>query len=57
MTCKVVFYLEHTRSYRHGFASDDRSVTLKISRADVADFLLKLISTDSYIHKTPGLSY
>lgn len=48
---------EHTRSYRHGFASDDRSVTLKISRADVADFLLKLISTDSYIHQTPGLSY
>lgn len=48
---------KHTSNYRHGFATDDRSVSLKISRADVADFLLKLINTDSYIHQTPGLSY
>ncbi|MGI9551464.1 MAG: NAD(P)-dependent oxidoreductase [Aurantibacter sp.] len=46
-----------TGNYRHGFPTDDRSVKLKISRADVADFLLKLVPTDSYLHQTPGLSY
>ena len=48
---------EHTRNYRFGFATNDRTVTLKISRADVADFLLKLIHTECYLHQTPGISY
>lgn len=48
---------EHTSEYRHGFATNDKSVKLKISRADVADFLIKLIPTNSYLHQTPGLSY
>mgnify|MGYP000438889270 CR=1 FL=1 len=48
---------EHTSEYRHGFATNDKSVKLKISRADVADFLLKLIPSNSYLHQTPGLSY
>ena len=47
----------HTSNYRHGFSANDRTVKLKISRADVADFLLKLGQTDSYLHQTPGLSY
>jgi putative NADH-flavin reductase len=47
----------HTRTYRHGFPTNDRSVKLKISRADVADFLLTLLPTDRYLHQTPGLSY
>lgn len=46
-----------TGSYRHGFSSDDKKVKLKISRADVADFMLKQLGTDIYLHKTPGLSY
>lgn len=46
-----------TGSYRHGFGTDDRTVKLKISRPDVADFMLKQIGSDNYLHQTPGLSY
>lgn len=48
---------EHTGHYRHGFASDDRTTTLKISRADVADFIIKQLQNNHYLNKTPGLSY
>ncbi len=43
--------------YRHGFDASDRTTLLKISRADVADFLLRQVSDLRYLHKTPGLSY
>jgi uncharacterized protein YbjT (DUF2867 family) len=46
-----------TGAYRHGFAPDDRSTRLKIARADVADFLLKQLTDDQYLHQAPGLSY
>lgn len=46
-----------TGTYRHGFPGTDRTVTLKISRADVADFLLKQLADDTYLHRAPGLSY
>ena len=45
-----------TGRYRHGFKSDDKT-KLKISRADVADFMLKQLTDDTYVRKTPGLSY
>ncbi len=48
---------EKTSHYREGFKSDDRTVKLKISRADVADFILKQLGNDHYLHQTPGLSY
>lgn len=32
---------KHTGHYRHGFAGNDRTTQLKISRSDVADFMLK----------------
>ncbi|WP_295122844.1 NAD(P)-dependent oxidoreductase [uncultured Chitinophaga sp.] len=48
---------EHTRSYRHGFASTDKKIKVKVSRADVADFMLKQLDSDTYLHKTPGVSY
>ena len=48
---------ELTGEYRHGFASTDRSIKLKISRADVADFMLRQITDDTYMHQTPGVSY
>jgi len=48
---------EKTRSYRHGFSGKDRSTKLKISASDVADFMLNQLSSDIYLHKTPGLSY
>jgi putative NADH-flavin reductase len=46
-----------THSYRHGFPNSDRTSKLKISRADVADFMLQQLSDDVYLHKTPALSY
>lgn len=47
----------HTGSYRHGFSAIDKALTLKISRADVADFILKQLGNNRYLHATPGLSY
>ena len=46
-----------TGQYRHGFPGTDKTTTLKISRADVADFMLKQLGNDTYLHQTPGLSY
>ena len=48
---------ERTGRYRHGFPGTDNTTKLKISRADVADFMLKQLVDDTYLHKTPGLSY
>jgi putative NADH-flavin reductase len=48
---------ERTGQYRHGFGSTDRTTRLKISRADVADFMLKNLLDNRYLHQTPGLSY
>jgi putative NADH-flavin reductase len=46
-----------TGKYRHGFTPADKQITLKISRPDVADFMLKQLKEDTYLYKTPGLSY
>ena len=46
-----------TGRYRHGFAADDRTIKGEISRADVADFMLRQLTDDAYLSKTPGLSY
>lgn len=46
-----------TGEYRHGFPGTDKTTKLKISRADVADFMLRQLMDDTYLHKTPGLSY
>lgn len=46
-----------TGKYREGFPENAEGLTLKISRADVADFILKQLHTDKYLRKTPGLSY
>ena len=48
---------ERTGNYRHGFPGTDKTSKLKISRADVADFILEQLKDNSYIHKTPGVSY
>lgn len=48
---------QRTGVYRHGFTASDKALTLKISRADVADFMLKQLTDNTYLHKTPGLSY
>ncbi len=48
---------EKTGTYRHGFGANAQQLTLKIARADVADFMLKQLGNDSYLHQSPGLSY
>ena len=48
---------EHTGSYQHGYTADNKTVTNKISRADTADFMLKQLADNSYLHKMPCLSY
>ncbi len=48
---------ERTGQYRHGFPATDKTLKLKISRADTADFMLKQLTDDTYLHKAPGLSY
>ena len=46
-----------TGVYRHGFPSTDKTIKGKISRADVADFMLKQLTDRTYLRETPGLSY
>jgi putative NADH-flavin reductase len=46
-----------TGQYRHGFATTDTEIQGKISRADVADFMLKQLTDDTYVCQTPGVSY
>lgn len=46
-----------TGVYRHGFLATDRGINGRISRADVADFMLEQLTNDTYLHKTPGVSY
>ena len=48
---------ELTGHYRHGFPANANDTKLEISRADVADFMLKNLVDNTYLHKTPGLSY
>ena len=47
----------HTGTYRQGFPTTDTGIQGKISRADVADFMLKQLTSDTYLHQTPGVSY
>lgn len=48
---------ELTGRYHHGFATDDASLKLKISRADVADFMLNQLNNDAYIRNAVNVSY
>lgn len=43
--------------YRHGFSRAARGLKLKVSRADVAHFILGQVQDDTYLCATPGLSY
>ena len=46
-----------TGNYKSGFSTSDTSIQAKISRADVADFMLQQLTAEGYLKKTPGLSY
>ena len=43
--------------YRAGFDASDKSIQGRISRADVADFMLKQLTDTTHRGKTPGVSY
>jgi putative NADH-flavin reductase len=45
-----------TGTYRSGFGPHERT-NLKISRADVAEFLLAQLTDDTWLRRTPGLAY
>ncbi len=45
---------EKTGAYRHG---SDKDISGRISRADVAEFMLKHLDSDEYLHKTSAICY
>lgn len=47
----------YTGIYQHGFSVENRTVKVKISRADVADLMLKQVTDNQYLYKTACLSY
>ena len=44
-------------AYRHGFDGQDRTTQLKISRSDLAGFLLSQLADDAYRQRAVSLSY
>jgi putative NADH-flavin reductase len=46
-----------TGKYKHGFDYADKSVKVKIARADVAHFMLEQLSNKTYNKKAAGISY
>lgn len=46
-----------TGNFRVGFPGSEPGLTLKISRADIADFLLAQLTDRSYLFQTPGISH
>lgn len=46
-----------TGVYKSGFAATEKNLALKISRADVAHFMLRQLTDGTWIRRTPGLSY
>lgn len=47
----------HTGAYKQGFTKIDKSIQIKISPADVADFMLGQAASETYLHRAPALSY
>lgn len=45
-----------TGTYRSGFSATE-NIRCKISRADVAEFMLKQLTSNEFVGKCPGLSY
>lgn len=47
-----------TGTYQHGFSgASSRGLELKISRADIADFMIAQLRSEDYLRQAPGLSY
>jgi putative NADH-flavin reductase len=48
---------ERTGGYRRGLTDTKEKVKVKVSRADVADFMLTQLTDDSYLRLAPWVSY
>lgn len=48
---------KYTGTYKHGFSYSDTSLKLRVSKADVAHFLVKQLSSNEYEGKVTGISY
>ena len=46
-----------TGVYKSGFAPAEKNIALKISRADVARFMLEQLTGTTWLRRAPGLSY
>lgn len=46
-----------TGNYQHGFPATQKKLEVKVSRADVAHFILRQIDSNVYLRMTPGISY
>ncbi len=46
-----------TGDYKFAFPQSEKDLSLKISRADVANVMLKQMTDDTHLHASPGLSY
>ena len=46
-----------TGKYKYGFSYNDSTLKVKISRADVADMMLKQLTMPQYLQKVVGVSY
>ncbi len=46
-----------TGKYEHGSLLAEKKLKLKISRADIASFMVQQLSSNTYVHQSPGLSY
>ena len=48
---------ERSGRYRHGITTNGRPLNFEISRSDVADFTLGLLTGSDYLHQAPMISY
>jgi len=48
---------ESSHPYEHGFSKLGPSFKLKMAPPDIADFMLRQLNNDAYLHQAPGLSY
>lgn len=46
-----------TGIFKHGFSPEEKNISLKISKADIAMFILLQLESNQYLRKTPALSY
>lgn len=47
----------HTGRYRSGESIEAGRMSASVSRADVADFMVKQIADDTFVHRTPAVMY